>query len=156
MFSNSCTKLLLSFKPTHRLQNIVNELGTFRDRYILNYGIANAANKLRDIDNQLDERLEIFLKHQPAALEVNRPYYYYLKGKLLNIKVTYSSEAESLLSKAIKLDPKIVDAWNELGESYFKANEFAKAQSCFEGGLREVQHIEESPASTHTINFDGF
>ncbi|KAH0998979.1 hypothetical protein HUJ04_003306 [Dendroctonus ponderosae] len=120
------------------LENLVNELGFFKDRYILNYGIENAANQSRDLDRQMDEKLEIFLKHQSAALETNKPYYYYLKGKLLNISTTYSSEAESLLSKAIKLDPKIVDAWNELAESYFKANEFAKAQSCFEGGLREV------------------
>ncbi|ERL92004.1 tetratricopeptide repeat protein 5 [Dendroctonus ponderosae] len=122
------------------LENLVNELGFFKDRYILNYGIENAANQSRDLDRQMDEKLEIFLKHQSAALEMNKPYYYYLKGKLLNISTTYSSEAESLLSKAIKLDPKIVDAWNELGESYFKANEFAKAQSCFEGGLREKRN----------------
>ncbi|ENN80500.1 hypothetical protein YQE_03080, partial [Dendroctonus ponderosae] len=125
------------------LENLVNELGFFKDRYILNYGIENAANQSRDLDRQMDEKLEIFLKHQSAALETNKPYYYYLKGKLLNISTTYSSEAESLLSKAIKLDPKIVDAWNELAESYFKANEFAKAQSCFEGGLREIFKYQE-------------
>lgn len=57
----------------------------------------------------------------------------------MNVVPKYSKEAEILLSKAIKLDPKLVDAWNELGECYWKNDEHKKATNCFEGALKEVQ-----------------
>lgn len=50
----------------------------------------------------------------------------------------YSKEAEDLLSKAIKLDPKLVEAWNELGECYWKNNKISEAMNCFKGALKQV------------------
>lgn len=50
----------------------------------------------------------------------------------------YSKEAEDLLSKAIKLDPKLVEAWNELGECYWKNNKLKEAINCFSGALKHV------------------
>lgn len=56
----------------------------------------------------------------------------------MNVVPSYNKEAENLLSKAIKLDPKLVDAWNELGECYWKNDELKKSINCFEGALKEV------------------
>lgn len=68
----------------------------------------------------------------------NKAKYNYLKGKLLNVLPKYDKEAENLLSKSIKLDPKLVEAWNELGECYWKNEELKKSVNCFEGALKEV------------------
>ena len=51
---------------------------------------------------------------------------------------TYSKEAELSLSHAVKQDPLIVDAWNCLGESYWKQGNVQQAYHCFLGGLSHV------------------
>ena len=48
----------------------------------------------------------------------DRACFLYLKGRVQNISGEYSPEAEATLSKAVKLSPDLVDAWNELGECY--------------------------------------
>lgn len=68
----------------------------------------------------------------------NRAKYYYLKGRALNVLPNYSKEAEELLSKAVKLDPKLVEAWNELGECYWKNDNLKEAENCFAGALNYV------------------
>ena len=50
----------------------------------------------------------------------------------------HSPEAESLLSKAVKLDPAMVEAWNELGEAHWKRGDIDTAKTCFEGAVRLV------------------
>jgi tetratricopeptide (TPR) repeat protein len=50
----------------------------------------------------------------------------------------HSKEAEELLSRAVKLDPKLVDAWNELGECYWKKDNMEEAKNCFYGALLHV------------------
>lgn len=86
----------------------------------------------------MQETLIIFKEYEDKILECDRAKYNFLKGRLLNVVPKYSKEAESLLSKAVKLDPKCVDAWNELGECYWKNDELTEATNCFEGALREV------------------
>ena len=51
----------------------------------------------------------------------------------------HSPEAESLLSKAVKLDPAMVEAWNELGEAHWKRGDIDTAKTCFEGAVRLVR-----------------
>lgn len=76
-----------------------------------------------------------------GALQQDPARYYYLKGRALNVIPEYNKEAEDLLSKAIKLDPKLVDAWNELGECYWKNNKLKEATNCFTGALKHVINI---------------
>lgn len=73
-----------------------------------------------------------------CAVDGFRAKYYYLKGYALNVLPKYSKEAEDLLSKSIKLDPKLVNAWNELGECYWKNNNLKEAINCFNGALNHV------------------
>lgn len=61
-----------------------------------------------------------------------------LKGKALNVTPDYSPEAEVLLSKAVKLEPELVEAWNQLGEVYWKKGDIAAAHTCFSGALTHV------------------
>lgn len=67
-----------------------------------------------------------------------RPLYQYLRGKSLNVLTSHSKEAELLLSQAVKQNPGLVDAWNALGESYWKIGNVIQAHHCFIGALRHV------------------
>ena len=41
------------------------------------------------------------------------------------------------LSKAIKLDPRLGDAWNALGECYWYKGDMEEAKNCFEGEAKD-------------------
>ena len=63
----------------------------------------------------------------------------YLKGKANSVFQTYNETAEKDLSKAVKLDPTNVDAWNCLGECFWKKQDFHTAKSCFDGALKQTR-----------------
>ncbi|XP_053558228.1 tetratricopeptide repeat protein 5 isoform X2 [Bombina bombina] len=63
-----------------------------------------------------------------------------LKGKALNVTANYSQEAEEILSKAVKLDPGLVEAWNQLGEVYWKKMDVTSAKTCFLGALNHCKN----------------
>ena len=54
----------------------------------------------------------------------------------------YDSKAVDCLSKAVKLDPSLIDAWNHLGECYWKNKEIEAAKNCFTGALSKVKYIK--------------
>ena len=61
-----------------------------------------------------------------------------LLGRTLNVTQEYDSKAYEYLSKAVKLDPKLVEAWNHLGELYWKKGDVNNAKNCFSGALTHV------------------
>ncbi len=61
-----------------------------------------------------------------------------LRGKALNVLPTHSSEAHEALSRAVKLDPRLVEGWVQLGESYWKKKDIDGAKNCFLGALNHV------------------
>lgn len=61
-------------------------------------------------------------------------------GKALNITTDYDKQAQDLLSRAVKLDPKLVEAWNELGECYWKNDNIKEAKNCFIGALNHQRN----------------
>ncbi|XP_012891172.1 PREDICTED: tetratricopeptide repeat protein 5 isoform X2 [Dipodomys ordii] len=63
-----------------------------------------------------------------------------LTGKALNVIHDYSPKAEELLSKAVKLEPALVEAWNQLGEVYWKKGDVAAAHTCFSGALTHCKN----------------
>ena len=58
----------------------------------------------------------------------------YAKGNVNLMTNGDSSSSERMLSKALKLDPSIVDAWNALGTVFWKKGDLVQAKRCFEGG----------------------
>lgn len=60
------------------------------------------------------------------------------KGRCLNVAPDYSAEAEKCLSRAVKLEPGLVDGWNTLGEQYWKKGDLMGAKNCFTGALQQV------------------
>lgn len=64
--------------------------------------------------------------------------FFYLRGQTLNVLSAYDQHAEDCLSKAVKLDPSLIEAWNELGESYWKNRNIEAAANCFTGAIAKV------------------
>ncbi len=59
------------------------------------------------------------------------------KGRALGLLPEYNAEAESLLSKAVKLDPSLVEAWNSLGSEFWKKRDLKSAGDCFREALEQ-------------------
>jgi len=59
----------------------------------------------------------------------------YLRGRATSFLAGQERVAETLLSKAIKLDPQLQEAWNALGEVYWNLQDIAQAKQCFEQAL---------------------
>jgi len=58
-----------------------------------------------------------------------------LKGKTLDFLPEYTKQAEEHLSKALKLMPTKKDAWDALGNVYFKKGDVEASKKCFETSL---------------------
>ncbi|XP_052744596.1 tetratricopeptide repeat protein 5 isoform X2 [Bicyclus anynana] len=63
-----------------------------------------------------------------------------MKGRCYNISNKYDARAMQCLSKAVKLNPHLVDAWNELGECYLKNMNMKEAKASFEGALKHERN----------------
>jgi len=59
----------------------------------------------------------------------------YVKGRLALFVPQDGWDAEDFLSKAIKLDPTLLGAWNNLGEVYWGKQDFVQCKHCFEQAL---------------------
>jgi tetratricopeptide (TPR) repeat protein len=81
----------------------------------------------------------------PTLQTSQKAYYHYLRGRILNL-FDYHSSTEYALVRAVKLDPSLILAWNELGELNFKKKDYKTAQKCFEWALVIVffPHSESS------------
>lgn len=79
-------------------------------------------------------RIEQQLKKQG---DIRKSNLLLLKGQLLQLQFPeHSKEAQTALQTAVKLDPTYVDAWNELGEAYWRGGDSVQAKSCFEHALK--------------------
>lgn len=54
-----------------------------------------------------------------------------MRGKILDVFPDYRKEAEDHLSKAVKLNPSLADAWLCLGNCIWKKGDLASAKNCF-------------------------
>lgn len=62
---------------------------------------------------------------------MQRATYEYLRGKILDVFPEYKKEAEDHLSKAVKLNPSLIDAWLSLGNCIWKKGDLASAKNCY-------------------------
>ncbi|XP_039224069.1 tetratricopeptide repeat protein 5-like isoform X2 [Crotalus tigris] len=115
-----------------RLQELVDHLYHFRDHYFENHSVEDAGKKRQDVQEEMEKTLQ---KMEAIGLSEGRAYTLMLKGKALNVSTDYNAQSEELLSKAVKLDPELVEAWNQLGEVYWKKGDVSAAHTCFSGAL---------------------
>lgn len=116
----------------------VDKLYEFRDHYFEHFSLDQAVHKDENVEKKMHECLE-----KLTSLKDNIPSkatYSMLRGRALNVLPVYNKEAESLLSKAVKLDPKLVDGWNHLGECYWKNKDVTSAKNCFIGALNHSKN----------------
>lgn len=78
----------------------------------------------------------------PADL---RAKYLYIKGRCFNVVPEYDPRALECFSKAVKLNPNMIEAWNELGESYWKNMNIKESLACLEGSLKRVSIVVAVP-----------
>eukprot|EP00927_Polykrikos_kofoidii_P032392 TRINITY_DN27612_c0_g2_i1.p1 TRINITY_DN27612_c0_g2~~TRINITY_DN27612_c0_g2_i1.p1 ORF type:complete len:1107 (+),score=258.45 TRINITY_DN27612_c0_g2_i1:27-3323(+) len=62
---------------------------------------------------------------------------FYLKGRAFSLQPGMESVAEEFLTKAVKLNPQFLDAWNVLGEVYWNLQDFRQAQQCLEQAIEQ-------------------
>ncbi|XP_010066665.2 tetratricopeptide repeat protein 5, partial [Eucalyptus grandis] len=73
---------------------------------------------------------------------LQRATYEYLRGKTLDVFPDYKKEAEEHLSKAVKLNPSIADAWLCLGNCIWKKGDLPSAKNCFNLALSKGPNKE--------------
>ena len=112
----------------------IDDLYTYRDRYFLENDATKSVefrnqdlqSKINEIVNELESNRDIL--GTKAAFLV-------LLGKVQNVMPDFSQTACDSLKKATKLDPKNLEAWNILGECYWKKRDFEMCRNCFEQSL---------------------
>lgn len=122
--------------PIVALTEKVNALYFFRDHYFENHSIEDAIKKNGDVEKKMKDTLNKLDECKGYEIDGSRAKYYYLKGKALNVTERFVPQAEELLTKAVKLEPNLVEAWNELGNCYWKNDDIQQAKNCFVGALR--------------------
>ncbi|XP_037358822.1 tetratricopeptide repeat protein 5 [Talpa occidentalis] len=116
-----------------KLQELVDQLYSFRDCYFETHSVEDAGKKQQDVREEMEKTLHQMEKVVGSVQ--GKAQVLMLTGKALNVTPDYSAKAEELLSKAVKLEPELVEAWNHLGEVYWKKGDVAAAHTCFSGAL---------------------
>ncbi|KAE8633854.1 hypothetical protein XENTR_v10002119 [Xenopus tropicalis] len=121
-----------------RLQELVDRLYTFRDHYFETHSVEDAARKQYDVEKEMEKTISQMDEIDDTWK--SKAFFLMLRGKALNVTPNYSQEAEDALSKAVKLDPGLVEGWNQLGEVYWKKMDVAAAKTCFLGALNHCKN----------------
>uniref|UniRef100_A0A0D9Y9B3 Tetratricopeptide repeat protein 5 OB fold domain-containing protein n=1 Tax=Oryza glumipatula TaxID=40148 RepID=A0A0D9Y9B3_9ORYZ len=115
--------------PLERTADAAEELYRLRDTFFPRDPVEKAA-ALRAL---ADDALAVLDSLPPEQRKTpqQRAVYEFLRGKILDVFPDYHKEAEDHLSKAVKLNPSLVDAWLCLGNCIWKKGDLASAMNCF-------------------------
>ncbi|CAD5165953.1 unnamed protein product [Musa acuminata subsp. malaccensis] len=112
-----------------RASAAAEELYHLRDTYFPRDS-EEKTSKLRTLaDTALALLDSLPLEQRKSPLQ--RANYEYLRGKMLDVFPDYIKEAEDHLSKAVKLNPSLADAWLCLGNCIWKKGDLPSAKNCF-------------------------
>uniref|UniRef100_A0A8C4YAA6 Uncharacterized protein n=1 Tax=Gopherus evgoodei TaxID=1825980 RepID=A0A8C4YAA6_9SAUR len=89
------------------------------------HSVEDAGRKQQDVLEEMEKTLQQM--GEIDGCSQGRAWALMLKGKALNVTPDYKPQAEELLAKAVKLDPELVEAWNQLGEAYWKKGDITAA-----------------------------
>ncbi|XP_006007583.1 tetratricopeptide repeat protein 5 [Latimeria chalumnae] len=120
------------------LQELVQQLYHFRDHYFETHSVEDAGKKQQDVAAEMAKVVKQLEAMEDCA--PSKACYLMLKGKALNVTVGYNPKAEEALARAVKLDPGLVEAWNQLGEVYWKKGDVMGAKTCFSGALNHCKN----------------
>ncbi|XP_004496996.1 uncharacterized protein [Cicer arietinum] len=74
---------------------------------------------------------------EQRKLPAQRAIFEYLRGKVFDVFPDYKKEAEDHLSKAVKLNPSLADAWLCLGNCIWKKGDLLAAKNCLNLALNK-------------------
>merc|ERR1719379_309199 len=92
-------------------------------------------NKLKTLAASVNRLMDSAQREPSVDVRKTRVRGSYLRGRATSLLRGQESQAEALLSKAIKLEPKCLDAWNVLGEVYWNQQSYSQARDCFQQAL---------------------
>eukprot|EP01006_Ploeotia_vitrea_P052990 TRINITY_DN67746_c2_g1_i1.p1 TRINITY_DN67746_c2_g1~~TRINITY_DN67746_c2_g1_i1.p1 ORF type:complete len:487 (+),score=50.24 TRINITY_DN67746_c2_g1_i1:117-1577(+) len=92
---------------------------------------ASANEKNRKIKRLVDELLKIIPDPSTCNENIKAQLHYYI-GKTWDALPSYQKDAETHLSKAVKFNPSLHDAWLCLGHSYWKNDNLPRALECLQ------------------------
>ncbi|XP_048827655.1 tetratricopeptide repeat protein 5 [Brienomyrus brachyistius] len=120
------------------LKQLVDELYQFRDHYFETHNVEDAGRKQTDVNHEMEKTLKL-LKEKEGQYQHNAQYLL-LRGRCLGVVSGFSAAAEESLSRAVKLEPGLVEAWNTLGEQFWRKGDLAAAKTCFTGALQQCKN----------------
>ncbi|KAF4089194.1 hypothetical protein AMELA_G00063450 [Ameiurus melas] len=120
------------------LKELVDGLYHFRDHYFETHSVEDANRKQNDVAEEMNKTLRKL--EEKEELYKNSAQFLLLRGRCLNVGPQFSQVAEENLSKAVKLEPGLVEAWNTLGEQYWKKGDLIAAKTCFTGALQHSKN----------------
>ncbi|XP_062211785.1 uncharacterized protein LOC133912860 [Phragmites australis] len=115
--------------PLERAADATEELYHLRDTFFP----GDPAEKAAALRARADAALVLLdaLPPEQRKSPQQRGVYEFFRGKILDVFPKYNKEAEDHLSKAVKLNPSLVDAWLCLGNCIWKKGDLAAAKNCF-------------------------
>lgn len=110
-------------------ERLVEELADLEEYY---FGGDKEAKKQQSVE----QILKLLDAEAGANLSgAERARMLYLKGRLSLFAPVEGCDCQEVLSKAIKLDPTLLGAWNALGEAHWNKQEYTQARRCFEEAI---------------------
>ncbi|XP_071765236.1 tetratricopeptide repeat protein 5 [Centroberyx gerrardi] len=120
------------------LKELVDELYNFRDSYFETHSVEDAGRKQSDVAQEMEKTMQK-LEEKEERFK-HKAEFLLQKGRCLNIAPGFSAIAEECLSRAVKLEPGLVEGWNTLGEQYWKKGDLMAAKNCFTGALQQSKN----------------
>ncbi|KAK2913498.1 hypothetical protein Q8A67_001897 [Cirrhinus molitorella] len=120
------------------LKELVDDLYSFRDRYFETHSVEDAGRKQNDVAQEMAKTLKRL--EEKEDLYKNSAHFLLLRGRCLNAAPGFSQTAEECLSRAVKLEPGLVEGWNTLGEQYWKKGDLTAAKTCFTGAQQQSKN----------------
>ncbi|XP_076017838.1 tetratricopeptide repeat protein 5 [Genypterus blacodes] len=120
------------------LKELVQELYIFRDNYFETHSVEEAGKKTSDVAEEMEKTLQKLQEKEESCK--HKAEFLLQKGRCLNLAPGFSAEAEECLSRAVKLEPDLVEGWNTLGEQYWKKGDLVAAKECFTGALQKSKN----------------
>jgi tetratricopeptide (TPR) repeat protein len=122
-------------KALSRAAKSTDELYLLRDTYFPQnpHDRISSLQQLSDLILNLLDSVPPEERKSPAQ----RAIYEYLRGKVLDVFPEYKKEAEDHLSKAVKLNPSLADAWLCLGNCIWKKGDLSAAKNCLNLALNK-------------------
>ncbi|KAK7390919.1 hypothetical protein VNO78_19114 [Psophocarpus tetragonolobus] len=115
-------------EPFSKAAKAAEDLYHLRDTYFP----PNPNDRISKLQHESDLALKLLDSIPPEQRKspMERATFEYLRGKILDVFPDYRKEAEDHLSKSVKLNPSLADAWLCLGNCIWKKGDLTAAKNC--------------------------